>query len=73
MHYNDHYPAHFHAIYADQDVQVNIETLEFMRGRLPQRAAHLVLEWAALHQEELADNWRLRSQAQRVKPIAPLE
>jgi len=30
MHYNDHALGHFHAIYAGQDVQVRIDTLEFL-------------------------------------------
>jgi hypothetical protein len=32
-----------------------------------------VLEWLALHREELADDWRLAEQRKPMKPIAPLE
>ena len=32
MFYDDHPPPHFHAVYQDKEVQVNIETLEIMKG-----------------------------------------
>ena len=47
--------------------------MQVMKGSLPQRAFRLVLEWAAVHEEELAENWRLREQRRPLKPIEPLE
>ena len=35
---DDHSPPHFHAKYAGQDVAVEIEALEVLVGRLPNRA-----------------------------------
>jgi hypothetical protein len=49
MFYSDHEPAHFHAIYGEHEVLIEIETLSLFRGSLPRRALALVLEWAALH------------------------
>ena len=73
MHYNDHAPAHFHAHYAGREMLVNIDTLQSMRGRLAQRAECLVLDWAALHQQELIENWLARARGRTLKPIEPLE
>jgi hypothetical protein len=56
MYYNDHAPPHFHALYADAEVLVIINTLETIAGGLPGRATALVLEWAVLHQAELQTN-----------------
>jgi hypothetical protein len=39
---------------------------------MPCKAMALVLEWAAEHREELMEDWKLCSQMQPPKPIAPL-
>ena len=73
MYFDDHNPPHFHAIYAGNEAQVGIESIILLEGNLPNRAASLVVEWAALHQRELMQNWvRLRND-QPVERIAPLE
>ena len=46
MYYRDHHPPHFHAIYAEYEAQIVIETLEPLAGELPARALRLVQEWA---------------------------
>jgi hypothetical protein len=71
--FNDHYPAHFHAVYGDSEALVEIETLSVYRGALPRRALVLVLEWASLHREELRRDWELAREGRSPKPIAPLE
>ena len=38
MFYSDHEPAHFHAIYGEHEVLIEIETLSVFRGALPRRA-----------------------------------
>lgn len=58
MFYSDHEPAHFHAIYGEHEVLIEVETLSVFRGSLPRRAVALVLEWAALHRSEPLDDWR---------------
>ena len=53
MFWADHSPPHFHAIYAEHEVLVDIRTLRVIRGALPLRATALTLKWAALHRSEL--------------------
>jgi hypothetical protein len=72
MYYRDHAPAHFHAEYGEFEITVAIAT-GVVTGQFPRRALHLVLEWYALHEEELAEDWRLAAQKLPLKPIAPLE
>jgi uncharacterized protein DUF4160 len=38
MYYNDHEPAHFHAVYAEHEAVVTIGSLEVLQGYLPARA-----------------------------------
>ena len=38
MYYNDHWPAHFHALYGEAEAVYNIDSLEILRGHLPRRA-----------------------------------
>jgi uncharacterized protein DUF4160 len=46
MYYREHGPAHFHAIYGDFEVTVEIETGR-VNGTLPRRAqAHVLEAWA---------------------------
>ena len=73
MYFDDHNPPHFHAIYAGQEAQIGIDPIAVMEGTLPNRAASMVLEWAALHQRELAQNWTRLHQAQPAEGIEPLQ
>lgn len=73
IYFNDHDPAHFHVVYGGFEALINIETLAIYRGDLPRRALALVLEWAALHRDELRQDWELARKGQPLQPIAPLE
>ncbi len=73
MFWSDHAPPHFHALYAEFEILVDIRTLEVIRGKLPRRAQVLVLEWATQHRDELMEDWRLCETKQQPKKIAPLE
>jgi hypothetical protein len=73
MFYNDHMPAHFHAVYGDTEALIEIDTLAVYRGDLPRRALALVLEWAALHREELRQDWVLARSGELPTPIKPLD
>ena len=73
MYYNDHAPSHFHVRYAEHLAKVNIETLDLFEGRLPRRALALTLEWAALHREELRQNWDKARNGLELQQIEPLE
>jgi hypothetical protein len=73
LYYNDHVPAHFHIRYGDQKAIMAIDTLAVIEGELSPRVRGLVVEWAALHRDELREDWNLAVQRAPLKPIAPLE
>ena len=73
MNYQDHAPPHFHVRYGDQKALVAIDPLLVIEGRLSPRVLGLVIEWAALHQMELLDNWKLTYDQQKPKRIEPLK
>ena len=73
MYFNDHSPPHFHAIYGEHEATFAIDTLEVLEGALPRRALALVLEWAALHRDELRSNWARARAGLPLDRIAPLE
>ncbi len=72
MYYDEHAPPHFHALYSGEEAQIAIEPIHVLQGDLPPRALSLVIEWAALHQRELVDNWNLARQDQKPRKIEPL-
>ncbi|MGH2771971.1 MAG: DUF4160 domain-containing protein [Actinomycetota bacterium] len=49
-----------------------METLDVLAGHLPRRALELVKEWAALHRDELNQNWARSRNALPLEPIPPL-
>jgi len=73
MFWNDHAPPHFHALYAEHEVLIDINTLAVIEGVMPRRALALVLEWASEHREELLEDWKLCEQNQSPKKISPLQ
>jgi hypothetical protein len=72
MYFADHAPPHFHAMYAEFEAVIAIETLLLLRGDLPRRALALVLEWAQEHRAELVEDWKLCSENQPPSKIPPL-
>jgi hypothetical protein len=73
MYFNDHSPAHFHAEYGEYEALIEIETLAILRGNLPRRAMALVLEWAAIHRQELRLDWERARGGTPLLSIAPLD
>jgi hypothetical protein len=73
MYYDEHNPPHFHAIYSEDEGQIGIAPLALLRGQLSSRALALAIEWAALHQRELLENWELMRQDQPPRKIEPLK
>ena len=72
MFYREHGVPHFHAVYGEHEISVEIETAT-IHGDFPARALNLVLEWTNLHRSELLENWQLTKLGQPLKRIAPLE
>lgn len=73
MYYNDHSPPHFHVRYGDHKAVVAIDGPRLLEGKLGPRAVGLIMEWAALHHEELLADWELARQMQPLNPVPPLE
>jgi uncharacterized protein DUF4160 len=72
MFYREHGVSHFHAVYGEHKITVEIES-NTVRGTFPTRALRLVLEWASLHKSELLANWERARQRQPLIRIEPLE
>jgi hypothetical protein len=72
MYFGDHPPPHFHARYAGQTAKINIDTLALIEGKLSARALGLVIEWAALHQDELREAFSRAADSQPPGKIDPL-
>lgn len=73
MYFSEHNPPHFHARYGEHRVEIAIQSLSVIAGRLPPRVLGLVMEWAALHCDELMEDWELARQQTELRRIAPLE
>ena len=72
MHYDDHAPPHFHAVYHDAQALIDIDNLGILEGQIPRQAKRYVMEWASLHQEELREAWERRTRRERLGSIDPL-
>lgn len=72
MFFDDHPPAHLHAQYGACSGLVALQPIAVIESDLPARALSMVLEWTAVHQQELLENWeRLRTSRSPVK-VPPL-
>lgn len=58
MYWNDHDPAHFHAIDGGDDALVKVEDGTVLAGALPQVARRLVGRWARLRWDDLRRDWQ---------------
>jgi len=63
---------HFHVRYGEYDAKVSINDLSVIKGKLPSRATGLVKEWAAMHKEELNENWNRIKRGEPLNKIEPL-
>ena len=73
MYFDDHNPPHFHAKYNNYKVQISINDLSVINGKLPPRVLGLVLEWATIHKDELIQNWKRIEAKEYLKKIKPLQ
>lgn len=73
MFFEDHNPPHFHAEYSGRVALIDLRTLSAFSGSLPPRAMGLVVEWAALHRQELLTDWERAQAQQELLRIPPLE
>jgi hypothetical protein len=73
MYYSEHPPPHFHVRYGEHKAVVSVDPPALMQGGLPPRVYGLVVEWAALHRDELLANWQSAKAQAPLQPIEPLE
>lgn len=73
MYFDDHNPPHFHAIYGSEEILVSIDPIEVLEGNMKRRAVSMVIEWAAVHQQELKRNWELLQGDGPAEKIEPLD
>ncbi len=73
MFFDDHNPPHFHALYGEYEVLININSFAVFAGNLPPRALGLVIEWATQHQDELLNNWERAQGQESLSKIEPLK
>jgi hypothetical protein len=70
MYWNDHAPAHFHALLAEHRAVIEIDGLTVVGGYLPKRKLRSVLKWAASRQDALHAAWR---NTQALRPSGTIE
>jgi hypothetical protein len=73
MFYREHFPAHFHAEYAEESAIIGIDPIMILEGTLSRKIRAKVFEWAAIHQAELRANWELARGSRPLLPIEPLD
>jgi hypothetical protein len=73
MFFDDHAPPHFHAEYGEYELVITISPIKIIQGDAPKRVKSMVLEWSALHQEELMNDWELCKMMQSPVAIEALE
>ena len=66
-----HTVPHFHARYAGDDASFSMDG-RLLAGGLPSRPTRLVLDWAALHRDELLLNWHRIRRGQAIAHIEAL-
>ena len=72
MYRDEHLPPHFHAIYNEFAAQISIRNPALINGKLPPRVLGYVIEWATLHEAELAQCWDAARSDQPIGKIEPL-
>jgi hypothetical protein len=73
MYWNEgaHGRPHFHARYGGHQASIAFDG-EIIVGSPPARAHRLVRDWAALHGDALAANWRRALEGEALERIDPL-
>ena len=57
MYFDDHNPPHFHALFAEYEVVIEIKTLKVMEGELPRKQLKKIIEFAKKNQPLLLEIW----------------
>lgn len=54
---NDHNPPHFHAMYAEYEELIIIQTLKNYSGDIPKTQRKKVIKWASKNQDFIMNQW----------------
>jgi len=54
----EHLPLHFHALYAEFEELIEIETLKTYIGKIPNKQRTKVIKWAKVHKHLLIENFK---------------
>lgn len=54
----EHSPPHFHALYAEFEELIEIETLETYVGKIPSNKRKKVIAWAKKNKDILSENFK---------------
>lgn len=73
INYKDHLPPHFHAEYGEYNCCITIDDIELLSGTIPNKQLKMLFGWAALHQEELKEEWYLARLQKELFIIEPLK
>lgn len=73
MFFDEHNPPHFHVEYNEYNAVIRITDLAITEGKLPPKAAGLIIEWAIAHKDELMQDWELAQNDQQPQKIEPLK
>ena len=72
MFYVNHARPHFHAVYGEHSIAVEIDG-DGVTGSFPPHRLPLLFEWRDLHRNELLENWNRLREGQGPRAIQPLE
>ena len=72
MNFNDHPPPHFHAVYGEYQITVEIASGD-IEGSFPKNRLILVLTWYEQNKKGLMDNWISMKKTGAFTKLPPLE
>lgn len=67
---NEHPPPHFHAVQAEYRVQIEIDSLRVLNGRMPRAILSRVISWAGPRRQALMEAWNEVQARRRPERIA---
>ena len=73
IHADDHAPPHIHAVTADGEALIEIETARLYRGWLPPRLQREVERWARVRRSELRRAWTRAQEHEAPGKVPPLD
>jgi hypothetical protein len=57
FYFDEHPPPHFHARYGEFVAQIDLETLEIIKGSLPRPQMRTIQQWATARRRALREAW----------------